>query len=438
MSVLSSSFSRLLLASTIATLSACGGGDGGSSAPPGTTAGAQTGTLTDSAVAGVQYTTSAGFSGTTDAQGHFKYNPGETVTFKLGSLTLGTITATGTTATITPIELATAAGVTNQNKVSNLLVLLQSLDSDGDASNGITIPAAVATALTSTVATALDLTQASTTFASSGNSNLTGLISAAGSGATLVTTEEAQAHFKEAFFAKLAGTWHAASSTDPAEQLVFRFDENGNYFMGEVGATADEDGGPGIERGTIDWNPLNGITTANVSLDTSGTWGLSDPSGEFTLKLAFDGDTLVATITGPEPEVIRLTRVQPANTGIVGTWGVEDGNSFDTQQFVFLSNGKYFMLDSEGDNQGTSACGGPGIEYGSYSLANGTFSTSNILYDTNGCAGLHDTDDNVYASFSTSGLNNEAGIFALPPEVDEGVTYYTTLYRAGVAGPTTN
>lgn len=423
--------SALLLSSSIALLSACGGGDS-SSADGGSTTPAQTGTLTDSAVAGVQYTSSGGFSGTTDALGHFKYNPGETVTFKLGSLTLGTITATGTAATITPIELATAAGVTNQNKVSNLLVLLQSLDSDGDASNGITIPAAVATALTSTVATALDLSQAPATFASGSNSSLTGLIVAAGGSAALVTVEEAQAHFQEQFFAKLAGTWHIAPSA--SEDIVFRFDANGHYFMGEA-APADDDGQSGIERGRIDWSPLTGIiSAADISIDTNGEWGLSHPYDE-VLSLAFDGDALVVTVkeTGFPDEVLRFSRVQPASTGIVGTWGLYDGTSFATQQFVFLSNGKYFMLDPVGDDDYAEPddpkCGDAGFEQGSYGLMNGVLSFSGIVYDSNGCAGVHDTDDNSYGSFPAT-VNNVDGTLTLTEGADTFM-----LYRAGVANP---
>lgn len=434
---LSSQFSRLVLASAVAILSACGGGGGSGSS--GTSTPAQTGTLTDSAVAGVQYTTSGGYSGTTDAQGHFKYNPGETVTFKLGSLTLGTVTATGTGATITPIELATASGTADADKVSNLLVLLQSLDSDGNADNGITISSAASNALTSTVAAALDLSQDPTSFASSGNSNLTGLISAvnaAGGTAELVTVEDAEEHFTEQFFTKLTGTWHIAPSA--SEEIVLRIKANGEYIMGEYGPGDDEAGGDGIERGSIAWDSSNGrITASNITLDTNGEWGLSHLEAE-QLYFAFEGaDTLVVTIkeTGEPDEVIRFARVKPATNGIGGTWGVEDGNSFLASQFIFLSNGKYFMLDVNGDTQGDSNCGPAGIEYGSYSEANGILSFSNIGYDTNGCAGVHDTENGEYASIPLDTLNNAEGVFPLPPEEDEGGIYQTTLYRAGVAGP---
>ena len=61
------------------------------------------GALSDSAIAGVAYSTSSGVTGVTDASGKYKYNVGDTVTFTLGTLTLGTVTATGI---ISPVQLA--------------------------------------------------------------------------------------------------------------------------------------------------------------------------------------------------------------------------------------------------------------------------------------------------------------------------------------------
>ena len=69
---------------------------------------------------------------------------GDTVTFTLGTLTLGTVTATGV---ISPIQLA--AG--NAIKLTNLLVLFQSLDADGNPNNGINITAPTAAAVTGAI-----------------------------------------------------------------------------------------------------------------------------------------------------------------------------------------------------------------------------------------------------------------------------------------------
>ena len=116
-----------------------------------------TGVFTDSAVEGLTYTT-ATQSGVTDASGTFKYQAGESVVFSIGNFQLGE----GGTAAVamTPLDLIPDAalprtqnelrrlifpGRTNEPdvvafiKLINMLVLLQALDSDKDATNGITI-----------------------------------------------------------------------------------------------------------------------------------------------------------------------------------------------------------------------------------------------------------------------------------------------------------
>ncbi len=68
-------------------LSACGDGDGTDAPSP-----AQIGVLTDSYVKGVSYSAApSGKSGTTGTNGEFEYQTGDTVTFKIGSVTLGSV-----------------------------------------------------------------------------------------------------------------------------------------------------------------------------------------------------------------------------------------------------------------------------------------------------------------------------------------------------------
>src|SRR5213080_1314806 len=95
--------------------------------------GPASGRLLDTAVGGIAYASPSG-SGTTDEKGIFKYNHGDTVEFKLGSLILGKPKGA---AIVTPMELA---GESNA-RLHNLLILFQSLDADGNPENGISIPA---------------------------------------------------------------------------------------------------------------------------------------------------------------------------------------------------------------------------------------------------------------------------------------------------------
>lgn len=125
---------KITLALGIATLLFTGCGGGGSTASVDDT---QTGTFVDAPVQGLKYET-ATQSGYTDENGNFKYKTGETVTFKIGNLTLGSVNAKKT---ITPLTLG---GDTNLNTIgtrtANIARILQSLDDNSSDTNKITIP----------------------------------------------------------------------------------------------------------------------------------------------------------------------------------------------------------------------------------------------------------------------------------------------------------
>src|SRR5690625_78610 len=78
-------------------------------------------------IAGVAYQTGSK-SGVTDAQGRFEYRNGESVTFSIGALELGTTQADKT---VSAVDLVDGASDTTDNAVMNLAALLQSLDRDG-------------------------------------------------------------------------------------------------------------------------------------------------------------------------------------------------------------------------------------------------------------------------------------------------------------------
>ena len=101
-----------------------------------------TGYFIDAAVANVDYTTTSGLSGTTDKFGRFQYNNDDRVKLYIGGLYLGEATPTEE-GLVTPKILA--EGDVEKEKL--ILRTLQTLDADGDNSNGITISLAVKTDL---------------------------------------------------------------------------------------------------------------------------------------------------------------------------------------------------------------------------------------------------------------------------------------------------
>lgn len=69
----------------------CGGSSSSSSEP---SVPSSTGIFVDAPVAGIAYSTSpSGYSGFTDAEGKFLFNEGDTVTFRIGNLVLGSAPA---------------------------------------------------------------------------------------------------------------------------------------------------------------------------------------------------------------------------------------------------------------------------------------------------------------------------------------------------------
>ncbi|MCL1035740.1 hypothetical protein L2750_01015 [Shewanella submarina] len=104
-----------------------------------------TGVFLDSPVEGLGFST-ASQSGLTDADGQFNYLAGEAINFTLGGIAFPEVTAS---AQVTPLTLF-ATDDPRTIEVVNTLRLLQSLDSNGVASGGITITAETTQALAGT------------------------------------------------------------------------------------------------------------------------------------------------------------------------------------------------------------------------------------------------------------------------------------------------
>ncbi len=97
----------------------------------------KTGYFLDSAVVGADYITSSELNGTTDEFGRFKYKDGDKVKLYIGKLLLGEVEPTDE-GLITPKSLASQSE--DSEKAETLILrVLQSLDSDSNATNGITI-----------------------------------------------------------------------------------------------------------------------------------------------------------------------------------------------------------------------------------------------------------------------------------------------------------
>ncbi len=137
-----------LVASVV--IAACGGGGGGS----GSGSDIQEGYFVDSGVQGLSYSAlPSKLSGTTQVDGVFEYKDGDTVTFSLGGIELGSIAnldSDSGTAVVTPLTLAGLGGIEDINepengtRAQNIARILMTLDDDRIADNGIDLTDAVA------------------------------------------------------------------------------------------------------------------------------------------------------------------------------------------------------------------------------------------------------------------------------------------------------
>jgi len=162
----------LAIAGSLA-LAGCLGDSNDSSVPP-AAAPQLTGILSDSAVKGVAYSSSSGVSGTTAANGEFKYAAGDTVTFKIGNVTLGSVDMAGVALgsqsgnkVVRPKDLA---GVTNETDVKALAVaqVIQTAAGAAPTDTGIDVGKNAANFASLTAVTVDSIDKARTTLASAG------------------------------------------------------------------------------------------------------------------------------------------------------------------------------------------------------------------------------------------------------------------------------
>ena len=440
----------VLSAAFVLNLAACDGGSekssesssDSSSASAAATAkrtmptGPATGILVDSPVAGVTYNASSGKSGTTDEKGNFSFTHGDKIEFKLGGLTLANIPAS---MIVTPIELASG----NDNKLQNLLVLLQSLDSDSDLSNGISISRETTTALKGSV----DLSANPENFAAS--ADLKGIMDASGISGDVKTLEDARSHFMSQGVALLSARIWVSYNNQTASVLRVASDDSGEYLQGDARPedSCDENrvcGGKivfqsGVESGVvsaIDFDTRGFKLVSKTSVDTNVKAGLSNPDP--TRRVRTDGFELIYSdivtvqrareqssvfgelfhIAKPiqlsdENEVAekttketRYSKIDNDANGIVGAWA-QGSEAIKTQTLVFFPNGKFLMLDPTGETprEEQAKCAKPGIEFSSYTYNKGAnnLSLSSFTYNTNGCAGFSEVEGNIGFSISSDG-----------------------------------
>ncbi len=361
------------------TLTACGGGgsssDGGGSAEP--AAPSKTGVFTDSAVAGIQYQTQPGNkSGKTNALGEYDYVEGDTVIFSIGDTELPAVTATGR---VTPADMAEG---NDADVVTNVLRLLQTLDDDGNPDNGITISQQT---LDSFVGKDVEVNQPAGAFETEAQTAI---------GETLVTEEEAEAHFAASQQADLRGSW---LFVDDYGRNVLSFLDYDRYIIAHSNADDGDQEAATAEWGTYTWDPVSGDLTLTVSGESDNSGGLSDLSGE-TVTLQLADSEFVLTVTEELSDdqfvdnTVTFTAIESSTNPLVGAWYLaEEGGAFNVLTILDDSNYTIAHNANEESYEGASPIE-VSSEWGTYSTSGGAFTISSVEAETDGPGGLYDAD----------------------------------------------
>jgi len=274
----------------------------------GSTDAGKDGTAIDSTIYGLSYST-ATYSGNTDANGHFRYDEGESVTFHIGDIVLGT--ANGA-AVITPIEMVAGQNSATDPTVTNIARLVQSLDDDADLTNGITITEQTRNAA---LGITLDVNITPANFET--NNDLLAFLAVTTNG-PLRTAFDAQTHLLntlDLLFIPLPGSWTTTNtltrSTCPGEQIGIpqqypvSFQKSGatvtytlaDEFSSNIDVLGNTEGSH-IVFGSYDINEDGGLTTVTSTdlvmhpdgqtITGTDTWSWTDGS------VVCDGDAMLS------------------------------------------------------------------------------------------------------------------------------------------------
>ncbi|NMH66621.1 hypothetical protein [Shewanella salipaludis] len=346
-----------------------------------------TGVFRDSPVAGIGYQTPS-HSGTTSASGEFEFLGGEQISFNIGGITLPAAPAA---ALITPTELAGGEEVTE----TNILQLLQTLDGDGDPENGIQIPAEL------TLALALANVQADVTSAGFDAAMNTAL-AAANTGLTLVSEEQAKAHYQASRRQLLLGSW--LLSEGEGKRNILTFIDADRYLIIHEHSDADADGDQtagSVEYGHYDWDPDTGAIGIGLLAQSDASGGLYDDGSSVT-KAEVDLGTLTLTFADEAADTVDFSRIIDPLNPLVGAWHLFEPEDDNLSIVIFLSDSEYVLAHTNNleayEGLNPQALSG---EYGRYSLTGNAYRTLSASVDTDGPDGLFDAGETAEQSEGT-------------------------------------
>lgn len=387
----------------VLTLSGCGGSSGGKGGEE--SGDTNTGVFLDSAIANIDFETGSE-SGTTNAGGEFEFQEGDTVTFSLGDIELPPVSAAEV---VTPLDMNPDR--TLNATVRNVLRLLQTIDDDGDPTNGIAISDATKAAAEGV---SIDFEVGDADFEN--DANVTNFVANSGAAQTaLKSAEDAEAHFRSTLASEgissgdaedLVGAHLVEDGSVPGGiQAAFLLTEQGGFYQsmyydyGEPPAS-----GTGYEVGT--YSIVGADVSFNITVDKNGDAGVnanqdSEDGSEIGLEVQSNtnGELIVVTTNDVTPDTVTFATVVKDADGIAGTWrlttpaGDDVVVAFDGTD----TDGRYYFLQNTGDDA-------DGVESGSYTIS------GSLAGDSATITAVADIDSNGDAGLADGQTENEYGI----------------------------
>jgi len=280
----------------VLALSACGGGGSSSGTPAGGGGGVTaSGVFIDAEVEGLTYQSGSSAPRTTDANGTFTYTVGQPLTFSIGGVELGTLTDGA--ARCTPNDFVVPL---------NIARFLQTLDADGDPTNGIDLTVAATALAGTTVSSAVFENADATAFAANADivaavSTAAAATAATGGSATLIdetTAATALASGTSTVFTNADVSGKAFMIVDPSvpEIGLIQFNADGtvyDVFLTDT-TSVGGDGTGADETWSID---ANGIMTVSDSFDSSTVTKAGQSSRAISVTVVDAGSTTAFPLT---------------------------------------------------------------------------------------------------------------------------------------------
>ena len=291
-----------------------------------------TGTFNDGPVSNLDFTVGS-TEGKTGPDGSFNYtSPSDQITFSVGDIVLGT----GTVKTfMTPVDIVPGAVDENDGAVTNIARFLQTLDEDGDLSNGIQIPEGAADAA---AGRSIDFNQTPEAF--EGDANVQAVLAALTTRA-LVSAEDARSELQKTILARLAGDYAGSFSGEASGCWTLNVDDTG-----AVTGTFDVENIPGQGPVTV---PLTGM------IPSSGLFSLTGSQPPLTVTI--DGTTNTEGDASGSWSLVSegVTIATGSFSGGEGQSCMPDGNGF-MDEACPPANAARFVFTPSGDGEPFTVC----------------------------------------------------------------------------------